>query len=341
MKSSRVTPSPSCATTPVPVPTPHDDRARLGNCTDRLVPPKTAGNPPVHPSSGWFLPAFAWVLREGVPRLRCWGCRFLSTWWRSLGRPAAGALSSHLRILVNARLRNYVYVGIALLLVMVLLAALVVRSHRGRRAVVREERGRRMGYALLVLVNYSSHRGRLPPVVLTSPDGSVLGSWRFVTIPYMYSDMPDWDPTLPWDSPANREAALWGREVYCLPSSKTGERSFEANIVAIVGNGTAFSSPMGVAVAALPSDTVLLVETDRLHVHWMAPGDIDAEEIPPYFTAGPEGDGLYVGFADGSVWLLRPGTPMDVLRKFFTIEGARTFDRGQLLAPYAVPEFCR
>ena len=77
------------------------------------------------------------------------------------------------------------------------------------------------------------------------------------------------------------------------------------------------------------------VEIAGFDVHWAEPGDLHVDEVPESITAGPDGRGLCVLFADGTVWFLNSEVPLENLKKFFTIEGAKQHDREELLAPYA------
>jgi len=68
----------------------------------------------------------------------------------------------------------------------------------------------------------------------------------------------------------------------------------------------------------------------------MAPGDLDVRNVPASITEGLDGRGVYVAFADLSVWYLRKDVPLEDLKKFFSIEGARKYDRDKLLRPYLI-----
>jgi hypothetical protein len=43
-----------------------------------------------------------------------------------------------------------------------------------------------------------------------------------------------------------------------------------------------------------------------------------------------------VVFADGQVWFLSADIPLEDVRKFLTIDGAKKHDREQVLGPYAL-----
>ena len=113
---------------------------------------------------------------------------------------------------------------------------------------------------------------------------------------------------------------------------------------AITGPGTAFGdgeTELPHSLDDLDADTIVVVEVRDSAMHWMAPGDFDIRTMPRTINA-PDGRGIssrfragfHVIFADGAVWRLSHDTPPAALEKFFTIEGARRFDRDELLGAY-------
>jgi hypothetical protein len=101
------------------------------------------------------------------------------------------------------------------------------------------------------------------------------------------------------------------------------------------GPGTAFEDERVLGFKDLDGDTVIAIEVARTDTHWMEPGDLPVDDVPPSIVQGLEGDGVHVLFADGQVWFLSPDVPLADLRKFFTVDGAKRYDREQLLGPYA------
>jgi hypothetical protein len=107
--------------------------------------------------------------------------------------------------------------------------------------------------------------------------------------------------------------------------------------VAITGPGTAFDPARQWRLHDLPPNLILLVDVADSGVHWAEPGgDISVDHVPPTIASGVYGRGVHVGFADGFIGYLRPDTPVEDLKKFFTIEGARTYDRNVVLRPYLI-----
>ena len=47
--------------------------------------------------------------------------------------------------------------------------------------------------------------------------------------------------------------------------------------------------------------TVLIVELAHSGIHWMAPGDIELDNLPESFVEGTEGNGFWAVFADSPI----------------------------------------
>jgi hypothetical protein len=78
----------------------------------------------------------------------------------------------------------------------------------------------------------------------------------------------------------------------------------------------------------------------------MQPGDFDIRTMPQEINRHQDGcisgctaTGFHVIFADGAVWVLAHSTPFDELKKFFTIESAKRFDREEVLGPHQVTAY--
>jgi hypothetical protein len=87
------------------------------------------------------------------------------------------------------------------------------------------------------------------------------------------------------------------------------------------------------ALTDVPCDTILIIECNELDVHWMAPGDIQLNDISRNICKGTDGKGIVVGFADGCVWLLDESVPFQELKRFF-IAAHVNRDREAILGPY-------
>ncbi|SFJ24136.1 hypothetical protein [Planctomicrobium piriforme] len=85
----------------------------------------------------------------------------------------------------------------------------------------------------------------------------------------------------------------------------------------------------------IPPDTILIVEVRDSNVSWMTPCDIDDGECRDrLIPSGQYSDGFLVGFANWQVWELAENTPIELIRLFSTMDGARDNDREALLGPY-------
>ena len=218
----------------------------------------------------------------------------------------------------------------------VLLIVLIVRrqnmfSERDRRENVFSERASRLRDAagLLDIGQW------LPPPICTDELGRPLYSWR----PKLLQCGPDgmWprvDHRKSWCDPINHSIASTPVFLFCLSEDNDGPGRLDTNVFAVTGPGTAFDSERQWTIEDLDADTILLVEVANSGIHWMAPGDLDIDHVPPSLTAGPDSKGFHVAFADCTVWFLRPDVPLDDLEKLFTVEGAKQFDREDLLSPY-------
>lgn len=199
-----------------------------------------------------------------------------------------------------------------------------------------ERRRRGMGLAGTVLSFYDTLFGHLPTSVFKDDAGKVLGSWRFEMMMF-----EDWgaghglDSTAPWNSPKNKWLANQSNSIFCRESKDSDER-LNTTIVAITGPDTAFDGKHVYKLAELPPQLIIIVELAHSHIHWMAPGDLDINDIHQSITDGLDGNGVYVGFVDGNCWLLRRDVPISDLKKFMTIEEAKKYDREKVLGSYVI-----
>jgi prepilin-type processing-associated H-X9-DG protein len=107
--------------------------------------------------------------------------------------------------------------------------------------------------------------------------------------------------------------------------------SRHTNIVAITGPGTAFDEDRECTLDDIDVDTIVAIELQDSGIDWAAPGDLPISEITASVLSGLDGHGVNVLFADGTVWYIPHEVRFEDLKKFFTIEGARQFDRERTL----------
>lgn len=230
--------------------------------------------------------------------------------------------------------------GFIVLLSMV--SALAYYLIRARQRFFREETTYKFQMVVLGLHNYHETYGYFPKAVEVGSHGKDSRSWRWVITPYLErsGEYSKRRPDEPWDSPANRSDWIDKGWQYCYPGN--GD---ESCILAVTGRGTAFGDRDDPAcrIDDIDIDTILLVESRDSGFAWPQPGDTDVSALATHRANGsPKGlssihaGGFHVAFADGTVWFIRKDIPFDRLRRFFTIEGARTADRDQILAPFRI-----
>ncbi len=223
---------------------------------------------------------------------------------------------------------------VVLVIIGVLAAVLIPAVRDARRAARRAQRGNNLKQIGLAFHNFHDAYKQLPPAVRRDELGRPLCSWRFFLLSFLES-MSGADLGERWDEPINRWVTNGPHYAYCLYPNRDRPECLRTNVVAVVGPGTAFEEGQELGLEDLDSDTILAVEIAGFDVHWAEPGDLHVDEVPESITAGPDGGGLCVLFADGAVWFLDSEVPLENLRKFFTIEGAKQDEREELLAPYA------
>ena len=236
------------------------------------------------------------------------------------------------------RLRAWCYRAVALFVAVLVFAALMLPAVRAaREAARRQERVNNLKQMWLGLHNWQDVYKCMPPTVRRDKDGRTLCSWRFAVWPFLEAIMMDIDFSEPWDSPKHRWLAERAMPIFCWFDTDSAQPAHTSGM-AVAGRGTAFDESRRVALADLDGDTILLVEVAHSGVHWMQPGDIDVDRLPESLAEGVDGRGISVLFSDGAIWHLKPDVPLDELKKFFTIKGAKQFDREQVLAPYAMKQ---
>lgn len=185
--------------------------------------------------------------------------------------------------------------------------------------------------------NCHDSQKRFPAAVHTDESGRPLCSWRLRLLPFMEGIMIGIHYGKPWDDPVHRQVTADPRyNLFSLAADGNSPDRFHTDFVALTGPGTPLDEGQGCRIEDLDtSDTILVIEVAESNIHWTAPGDLNIDEIPEANTAGPDGGGVHVLFANGEVWFLHRDVPLVDLKQFFTIEGGEKYDREKLLAPYA------
>ncbi|HIQ23405.1 MAG TPA: DUF1559 domain-containing protein [Planctomycetes bacterium] len=201
----------------------------------------------------------------------------------------------------------------------------------------REERRRMIEAVVIGIANYNDVYKRLPGAIHRDAMGRPLSSWRFLILPFVAAGWPKHDLSVPWYDPANWAVASRRPVFYCFERRRSGGRSFDTNVLAVTGPGTAFDEHQAYSLGQLDGDTALVLEVCETGLHWMEPGDIEVVDLRQSFTSGLDGAGVHVGFADGEVWFLSARVPVDKLKEFFLVQRAKAIDRGKVLEEYRLP----
>lgn len=158
------------------------------------------------------------------------------------------------------------------------------------------------------------------------------------------ADSFEYDRTKPWNDPANLQLQSRGTLLFGYAQVEVHHDEWRAEhgayttyFKAVTGRDTAFDTGR-VSLGRLPASLILVLRIERSDTHWMAPGDLDVDQL----VASDETKQLLLGkagyvvlFVDGP-WVLSKNTPMEDLCKFFTVTGAITYDRQQLLGRYRI-----
>ena len=147
-----------------------------------------------------------------------------------------------------------------------------------------------------------------------------------------------------WTASINQPIRSSQNVPYCIEST---DKDGDTNIYAIAGVDTAFEHRNYPGFSKrkfdeIPPSLILLMETSQSKIHWMQPGDYDADELLAakgqlFDTVhGVLSDRVHVMFANGEIWALSPYTPMTAIHPFLTITGAKNADRDELLATWRV-----
>lgn len=198
----------------------------------------------------------------------------------------------------------------------------------------RAEATRGTQFALLC---YMDSLGHYPPPLCRNPWGRPLSSWRLKLRGWteQNSQLPPERADLPWYAPENLRWLLDGFSrmyVFTMPH-RSAPGKLRPNVVALVGPGTAFGDGTS-APSHVPADTIVLIVTASLDIHWTQSGDLDVRDVSPCVVEGIDGLGVHVAFADGEVWYLDRDVPLAVLQQFFTVARASTRDREADLSPH-------
>jgi len=174
---------------------------------------------------------------------------------------------------------------------------------------------------------------------ISSPEGSLL-SWRTIALWKNAPLPPEPDRRRAWNASSNKILSEREPQWFCDRGNP------HTRLVAVRGKDTVFDTSIGefIKVGRSESDAIVLVELHADTFVWSQPGDLatGVKTIVNWRTGLPhsvltnQANDYFVGFADGSTWLISRDTPFTTIRPFLTISGAAKVDRNESLAPYRI-----
>jgi hypothetical protein len=225
---------------------------------------------------------------------------------------------------------------IGCLIIVAVLAVLLMRGVQSvREAACQSACQGRFNQLCLALNNYHEVHGHFPPAYIVGPDGKPWHSWRVLVLPYMDQsrvyDQYRFDE--PWDGPNNRLLAdkIYLKIFQCCGGLDYGT-GLHTNIVAIVGDGTAFPGAESTRLSDFRDGgrhTILLAEYRKADIHWMEPRDLNAGDMSFLVNdpaapsiSSPHPAGPAVVFPDSiKAYRLRPPLSVDTLRALTKTRG--------------------
>jgi hypothetical protein len=230
----------------------------------------------------------------------------------------------------NKARSRYRYVVAAILLILICLG---YGAFQRLETAIRAQRQRTLKLILQALSNHHDTYRRLPASVHRDFSGRPLCSWRFHIMVFLEQDVLGRFPQEYWLDPVNFESVALPSCCFRSPRYDKPVDPHTTNFSFVTGPGTPFDGGWW-SLDDLDPDTILVVEVVDFGYHWMEPGDLKLDELSSLLTVGLDGKGLHVGFADEQVWFLDSSVPLEDLKPFFTVDGARQYDREEKLGPY-------
>lgn len=194
----------------------------------------------------------------------------------------------------------------------------------------------------LAMQQYAHDRGSLPPAYVADADGRPLYSWRVLLLPYLEQqelfDEFDKEKEKAWDSPENMAVRDHIVSVfYRCPTSPNDASEPLTSYVLVTGPQTLFDgdkSPSLDNIADGASQTIMLMETRDLDIHWSEPRDLTFDEVVArgFNGGGDAGAGSYhpggmnVLFCDGSATFLSDSLDREVFRALLTPNGGEAIN---------------
>jgi hypothetical protein len=187
----------------------------------------------------------------------------------------------------------------------------------------------------LALHNYHSSYDCFPPAYTMDAQGKPLVSWRVLILPFMEQwpreepgepppPPPPWSHMdEPWDSANNRKLAAAMPSYYACPNHSDRLDKKLTSYVLLTGRGTPFVGGETTSFSQLhgpSSDAVVVVEVANVDIPWMAPRDLDIDQMSAVLNdpsrpgiSSMDASGPHLAMADGSVKVLNQPLSLDAL----------------------------
>jgi hypothetical protein len=240
---------------------------------------------------------------------------------RPVRRPGKGSGSSTWIIIVVA------VIGGGLLLLGCVAAMLFPAVQQAREAARRSSCKSKLNQIGIAIHIHHETTTQLPPVYVTSADGTRLQSWRTAILPHLeqqalYNRI---DQERAWDAPPNKHLLDIHLPVYTCPSS-TDTLSKFTNYAGVSGLGTVFDPGMPVMrfreITDGSSNTLMVGEVlSNMSIPWAKPEDVDISTHPGLNSPGgfssSHKDGVQFLMGDGAVRFVKESIDKETLRRLY------------------------
>jgi prepilin-type processing-associated H-X9-DG protein len=188
----------------------------------------------------------------------------------------------------------------------------------------------------LAMQQYQQQYGTFPPGYVADDNGRPKHSWRVLLLPYLdpgLASQYNYDEV--WDGPNNSRLASQMPDVFRCPSENPGAAPAgnTTSYVVINSPGAIFEGVNARGLADIPDgvfNTLLVVEAADANIHWMAPRDLNLEQMnlmldaDDFSIASRHPNGANVLMADGTVHFLPSSTPAREIQGLVTRAGGES-----------------
>jgi prepilin-type processing-associated H-X9-DG protein len=211
----------------------------------------------------------------------------------------------------------------------VLVALLLPAVQSAREAARRAQCSNNLKQIALALHNYHDTYRSFPPAYTVDENGNPLHSWRTLILPFLEQSALYGQIHLnePWNSEHNQTISQIVIPTFCCPSDSRQPASPNTCYMAIVGAGTIFEGATPVPISDIldgTSNTIMVAEVDDSSTSWMAPVDLNLDQMQMRINGGPteirshHPGGANVAMGDGSVRYISQTIDPQTLRNLTT-----------------------